>query len=264
MHSSVLTNMVTLVTLSLYLSLFIFLSSRSKTVMTAASFDLTLGTGVPLGQGALAEKPAKRNSKAAIAQEAALEPLHRLVYGRAGVAGERREALLGFQGFPPALAEEMTKRVLGLTKDKLSRLVSALQIPQRISVKQEELAQGVAAFLLAPSAPPVKKRPTPAAAGKKRSASTPAASAPSGAAPTKKRRGEPLEDTVRVAVFRRVLAMTCEQREEVSVKALRASIEAELGVDEGELKAMSDVIAEAATLTVRSLKEAEERGKAAA
>lgn len=72
----------------------------------------------------------------------------------------------------------------------------------------------------------------------------------------------PSEDAVRVQVYRRVLAMTPEERATLGVKQLRTELEALFKVRDGALKPYKGIVAETASDCVRALMEAEERARA--
>lgn len=238
-------------------------------------YALELGTGVPLGAlPCFQTVPTRRNTAASNALEAALEPVHRIVYNRPGVSGYRRKALQAFKGFPDEAEDYVKERVGGLKKDKLCLVVRGLGIRQPVSAKAEVVAEAVVSFLMAPRDDGVIKVPketaaersgdAAAAAGKKRGRDAAAACEEKGGS-AKRAKSEGVHvDTVRVAVFRRVLAMTPEERTALSAKALRTELEAQLGLEEGGLKEMKEEIVETAALAVRSLLAAEERAAAAA
>lgn len=152
-------------------------------------FNLREGSGVPLGQLPCFSSVARRG-QAAKALEDALEPLHRLVYGRAGVAGERRAALEEFQGFPAPMQSAVTERLLRMKKSRLCEVSKALGIALRTSDPVQTVAAGVAAFLMAPKdegrIKAAKSGAAAAASGSKRRRES-GATAASTAAPDAKR-----------------------------------------------------------------------------
>ncbi|KPA77339.1 hypothetical protein ABB37_07220 [Leptomonas pyrrhocoris] len=162
-------------------------------------FDFSEGTGEALGSLPCFTVVGPR-SAAGKALETALEPLHRLVYGRPGMSGERRAALEDFKGFPPAMKAEVEEKIGKLTKDRLRNVIQALGLALPISQLRAELVAGVVAFLMAPkdegkftdpkaAAPPTKKR---------RSAS------PKKAAPTgRKRPAEPSPSHAKTAAAKK-------------------------------------------------------------
>lgn len=241
------------------------------------------GTGIPLGQLPCFLTVGRRSSAAAVALEAALEPLHRLVFGRPGVAGERRPALEPFQGLPAEAAPIVQERMGNLKKEKLRTIIQGLGIRQKVSSRVEDLAKGVADFIMCPRDDGVIKLPqtgsaaTPSRGGtttskkvsqggrkREREAERSPAKA-DGAARTSTQSGGAVPlDTVKVAVFERVLKMSPAERDSLGAKALRTEVEAQLQLPEGGLKHMKEAIASTAALTVSALLAAEERAAAAA
>lgn len=239
-------------------------------------FNFECGSGTPLGQLPCFTTVGRRNTASAIALEAALEPLHRLVFKRPGIAGERKAALKGFRGFAPEMAPQIEERIAALKKDKLRVMVQRLGIRQNISSPVKEVAKAVAAFLMSPRDDKVikpsnavvpKRSPKKASASsarpaltKKRARST-SPPIPTGSTESRSSTSEVHTDTIRVAVFRRVLAMHPDERASLGAKALRMELESQFGLPEGGLKHLKEDIVETATLAVRSLLAAEERAR---
>lgn len=253
--------------------------------MSDPKFDFSKGAGAPLGS--LPCFTTVKRGKKTKALEAAIEPLHRLVYGRPGQGGERKPALEEFQGFPAAMEGEVREKLGNLTKDRLRDLIRALGMRVLISLPVAQVVEGVAAFLMKPSDEGrIKADNKPATAGgaAKRTRSSPPAAGEASFAETataaadapapKRARAEvkatkgtataasavgPTEDAVRVQVYRRVLTMSPEERATLGVKRLRAELEGFFGVAEGNLKELRDVVADTAADCVRALMAAEER-----
>ncbi|KAG5483237.1 hypothetical protein CUR178_04816 [Leishmania enriettii] len=255
-------------------------------------FDFSEGTGAALGSLPCFAAVSTR-SAAGKALEAALEPLHRIAYGRAGNSGKRRAALADFKGFPMSMEAEVSEKIAKLTKDRLRNIIKALGINVHISLAHAEVAAGVAKFLMAPrddgklkgstpvaaklkKGPPVKRaapadpddeplvtksRPEPLTASSTAVASAVRAPAAPPASPDS---AGPSDDAVLVEVYRRVLAMTPEDRAVLGVKALRTSLEEHFKLAAGGLRRKKDIITTAASECVRALKEAEMRAATAA
>ncbi|KAG5483374.1 hypothetical protein LSCM1_04922 [Leishmania martiniquensis] len=255
-------------------------------------FDFSEGAGVALGSLPCFTAVSTRGA-AGKALEAALEPLHRIAYGRAGNAGKRRAALAHFKGFPMSMEAEVSEKMSKLTKDRLRDVIKALGINVHISLTHAEVAAGVAKFLMAPRDDGRLKGNSPTAArSKKGSPAKRSAPADSADEPlVKKSRPEPLtpsstvaasavkapdtsasppdsagpsDDAVLVEVYRRVLAMTPEDRAVLGVKALRTGLEEHFKLAAGGLRHKKGIITTAASDCVRALKEAEMRAAAAA
>jgi hypothetical protein len=129
-------------------------------------FNLSEGTGERLGSLPCFTAVSSRGA-AAKALESALEPLHRLVYGRPGVGGSRRKALEDFKGFPSAMKAEVEEKVGKLTKDRLRDIIKALGLAVFISQTHAEVAAGVVSFLMAPRDEGKIKDPKAVATAKK-------------------------------------------------------------------------------------------------
>lgn len=250
-------------------------------------FDFNEGAGVALGTLPCFTTVSTRGA-AGKALEAALEPLHRIAYGRAGNNGKRRAALAGFKGFPVSMEAEVAEKIAKLTKDRLRDVIKALGINVHISLSHAEVAAGVTKFLMAPRDDGKFKGSSPAAAKSKKVSSLkrPAPADPDDEPEVKRSRPEPPElssaaaapvassvfatsagpsdDAVLVEVYRRVLAMTPEDRAVLGVKALRTSLEAHFKLAAGGLRHKKGIITTAASECVRALKEAEMRAAAAA
>lgn len=260
-------------------------------------FALSEGAGVALGTLPCFTAVSTRGA-AGKALESALEPVHRIVYGRPGTAGKRRSALVAFQGFPAAMEAEVVDKVAKLTKDRLRDLIKALDINVYISLTHAEVAAGVAKFLMAPrddgrikdasavAAAKEKAKKAAEAASRRGTAAAPSASSSAAAAGKGQTRGEgdaddeplfkkvkadvsgpsgaPSDDAVLVQVYRRVLAMTPEDRALLGVKALRTSLEDHFALPAGGLRDRKEIITTAASDCVRALKEAEMRAAGAA
>ncbi|EKF27510.1 hypothetical protein MOQ_008765 [Trypanosoma cruzi marinkellei] len=256
--------------------------------VTEAKFDFSEGTGTPL-----AELPAVRvvgNRGAAWKQlETRLESLHRMVFGRAGRTGERRRALEPFCGFPEAMREVVLERVQKLKREKLRELIQALGMPVLLSNTHARMAEGVAAFLMQPhvaekrvissskasqpqtkivkrerattvnesgaAAKTPKREVDPASTGgenvkespRRMKNEVPVAEIPSAVQP-------PSDDTIRVAVYKRVLATSRAERRNLTTKALRLELEREFS----DLEGRKAVIREAASECLAALIAAED------
>ncbi|AIN96700.1 hypothetical protein LPMP_141220 [Leishmania panamensis] len=248
-------------------------------------FDFNEGTGAALGSLPCFTAVSTRGA-AGKALEAALEPLHRIAYGRAGSSGKRRAALASFKGCPMSMEAEVSEKIAKLTKDRLRDVIKALGINVHISLSHAEVAAGVAQFLMAPRDDGKFKHSGSAAAKSKTSpAKRPASVNPDDEPLTKKLHQElpaslsaveasatkvpaasavPSDDAVLVEVYRRVLAMTPEDRAVLGVKALRTSLEQHFKLAAGGLRHKKGIITTAASDCVRALKEAEMRAAAAA
>ncbi|CAJ1987399.1 hypothetical protein conserved [Leishmania donovani] len=250
-------------------------------------FDFNEGTGVTLGSLPCFTTVPTRGA-AGKALEAALEPLHRIAYGRAGNNGKRRAALASFKGFPASMEAEVAEKIAKLTKDRLRDVIKALGINVHISLSHAEVAAGVTKFLMAPRDDGRFKVSSPAAAKSKKVSPVkrPAPAGPDDESEVKKSRPEPpalssaaaapaassasaasagpSDDAVLVEVYRRVLAMTPEDRAVLGVKALRTSLEEHFKLTAGGLRHKKGIITTAASECVRALKEAEMRAAAAA
>ncbi|RNE96339.1 putative regulatory subunit of protein kinase a-like protein [Trypanosoma rangeli] len=258
-----------------------------------AKFAFSEGTGAPLVQ--LPAVQAVGNRGAACKQlEARLESLHRLVFGRAGRAGERRRALEAFCGFPEAMRESISERVHKLKKDKLRGLIQALGMPVHISNAHAQVADGVTAFLMQPRVAEAKLRtPRKTSRPQKKAVKRGRAAASESAEPdvslkrnvgpartedaevkgTPKRTKKevpvaerassaqpPSDDAIRVAVYKRVLSTPREERSKLTTKALRLELEQLFG----DLEARKAVIKESASECVSALVAAEEAASAVA
>ncbi|EAN86488.1 hypothetical protein C3747_257g15 [Trypanosoma cruzi] len=263
-------------------------SSDAGDDVTPAKFNFSEGTGTPL-----AELPAVRavgNRGAAWKQlETVLEPLHRMVFGRPGRTGERRRALEPFCGFPEAMREVVLQSVQKLKKDKLRELIQALGMPVQFSITHARMADGVAAFLMQPHVAGTRvsspgKTPQPQTRAVKRERAT-TVSESGGAAKTPKREVDPAstgaenvkesprrmknempvaesssavqppsDDTIRVAVYKRVLATSRAERSHLTTKALRLELERQFS----DLEGRKVVIREAASECLAALIAAEE------
>ncbi|TPP46314.1 hypothetical protein CGC21_5065 [Leishmania donovani] len=212
-------------------------------------FDFNEGTGVTLGSLPCFTTVPTRGA-AGKALEAALEPLHRIAYGRAGNNGKRRAALASFKGFPASMEAEVAEKIAKLTKDRLRDVIKALGINVHISLSHAEVAAGVTKFLMAPRDDGRFKVSSPAAAKSKK------------VSPVK--RPAPAGPDDESEVYRRVLAMTPEDRAVLGVKALRTSLEEHFKLAAGGLRHKKGIITTAASECVRALKEAEMRAAAAA
>ncbi|GET87154.1 hypothetical protein, conserved [Leishmania tarentolae] len=272
-------------------SLFLFLTSRRQHIMSQEEavprFDFNEGTGVALGTLPCFTSVSTRGA-AGKALEAALEPLHRIAYGRAGNNGKRRAALAGFKGFPLPMETEVSEKIAKLTKDRLRAVIKALGINVHISLSHAEVAAGVTKFLMAPrdddkfkGSRPAQAKPKKASPEKRPASadpvdepdvkklrpdlrapsSVPAAPAASPASATS---AGPSDDAVLVQVYRRVLTMTPDDRAVLGVKALRTSLEKHFKLADGGLRHKKGIITTAASECVRALKEAEMRAAAAA
>lgn len=214
--------------------------------------------------------------------EAALEPLHRLVYGRPGVTGERRAALAAFKGFPEGMSGAVRERLAALVGAKLKEMIRAFEIDAKLSSPQAQLVEAVHAFLMRPAVPEkaaakraraptasAEAKPVEAPEAKKRRREAPASTATTtnadaGAGAAVKGGAAISDDAVRVQVYRRVLGMTPQERSDLGTKALRVDLERHFALADGELKDRKDVITETATECVRALLEAEENARGAA
>lgn len=250
-------------------------------------FDLSKGCGTPLGELPCFLVIPRRQGAAFGELERALEPLHRLVYGRPGITGERRGALESFKGFPPEAYPQVESKLGNLTKDKLRQIIKMLGIRQHVSSPIEDVRKGVTLFFMSPRDDGVIKlsrsgdknagprtprrtvKPASSPASRKRDASPLTGDQQPGKIKKNESASSPEiplavhKDTVRVATFKKVLKMTPEERQSLGAKALRLEIESEFGLPEGALKPLKDDITETATLVVRSLLEAEERASVA-
>lgn len=262
--------------------------------MSEPKFNLSEGKGTPLGQ-LPCFTTAKRQSNKLKALEGALEPLHRIVYGRPGITGERKYALEDFRGFPESMKADVREKMGNLTKSKLRELIVGLGMRVHISQAHAQVADDVTEFLMKPRDDGVIKAEGATQSGsatkRTRSSSGPSRNAAAAAAeehvsnddrdavadvPTAKRPKQepapakptppavaagPTEDAVRVQVYRRVLAMTPQARATLGVKQLRTELEAHFKVKDGDLKRFKEVITETASDCVRALLEAEERAR---
>ncbi|KAG5509461.1 hypothetical protein JKF63_06771 [Porcisia hertigi] len=257
-----------------------------------ARFDFNEGAGTALGSLPCFTAVSTRGA-AGKALEAALEPLHRIVYGRAGNNGKRRAALERFKGCPASMEAEVSEKISKLTKDRLRDVIRALGINVHISLPHAQVAAGVVKFLMAPRDDGKIKGSLPAAPktkkeySAKRSASpdtdgkplmkkvraetpTPSSAAPPSAvksppsSPAPAASAGPSDEAVLVEVYRHVLSMTPEDRAVLGVKALRTNLEAHFKLVAGGLRHKKDIITSAASDCVRALKEAEMRAAAAA
>lgn len=247
-------------------------------------FDLEKGSGTPLGSLPCFLAVGRRKSAASLELESALEPLHRLLYGRPGITGERREALKNFKGFPPEALEQVKAKVGSLKKEKLRQVVKLLGIRQHVSCRVEEVAKGVTDFLMCPRDDGVIQllnltdQSTSLSAPRKARASAVRTSSASKDAhfpsedqsmESKRKKIEPSErkelqvihkDSVKVATFEKILKMSPEERKNLGAKALRLDLEVALRLPKGALKPFKDDIVETATLIIGLLSEAERRG----
>jgi len=220
-------------------------------------FDFSKGTGVKLST--LNSWVTGNRGKDADALETALEPLHRAIYGRAGVHGERRAALADYSGFPDDQLSIMKSKVTSWKKDQMKGLVQALDIPGvLISVPVADLSEGLLNFLRHPVKKELPKKVP-------RRVEAPAVDeASSEEAPIRKKnrveseKANPHQDSILLEVYRRVLAMDQKRRATLSLKGLREEIAAFFGVDAAIIKEHSQEIHEAAVECVRALREAVE------
>ncbi|KPI82789.1 hypothetical protein ABL78_8196 [Leptomonas seymouri] len=252
-------------------------------------FDFSEGAGETLGSLPCFTTVSARGA-AGKALESALEPLHRLVYGRPGMSGRRRAALEDFKGFPPSMRAEVEEKTGKLTKDRLRDIIKALGIAVHISQTQAEVAAGVVAYLMAPkdegrikdtkTAPTKKRSASPnkaAPEAKKRPAESSVlpSTATEGSKPKRPKTESsavsvssaatsdgPSDDAVLVQVYRLVLAMPYEERAVLGVKALRTKLEEHFKLPPGGLKSKKDIITSTASDCVRALREAEDRAAA--
>lgn len=249
-----------------------------------AKFNLEKGSGTPLGSLPCFLVVGRRKSSASLELESALEPLHRLVYGRPGFTGERRETLKNFKGFPPEALEQVKAKVGSLKKEKLRQIIKLLGIRQHISCRIEEVAKGVTDFFMHPRDDGVvqltsfsDKSTSSSTPRKARKSAVPTSSAKKNAhfssedqsMERKRKKIEPSmrselpaihRDSVKVATFEKILKMSPEERKSLGAKALRLDLEVALQLPEGSLKPFKDDVVETATLTIGSLLEAERRG----
>lgn len=268
-----------------------FFDATSTAKAQGAKFNFEEGNGTKLS--ALGQWATGSRGAIVEALETALEPLHRAVFGRPGKLMERRAALGDYCGFPESMTPIMKSKVVSWKKDQLKALVQTLGIDAHVSIPVGDLAEAVLKFLQHPtekkSAPKAKAEPkaaTPKTATtepKERPPKRPAAESaedqpvakkaktevtPAAATSTKVVRRSasalPHDDTIRVALYRRVLAMTGEERNNIGVKSLRAEIEKQHSLPEGALKEKTDLIRETALLCVNAVREAETRGAALA
>lgn len=258
----------------------------SEQISSSLKYDLDKGCGTPLGELPCFLIVNRRKTAAWNELESALEPLHRLVYGRSGVTGERRQALERFKGFPPQASAQVEAKLGNLKKEKLRQMIKALGIRQHVSSKIEEVKKGVALFLMSPRDDGIiklacatnlaktrrspLKSPKCASAGLSSRKRNGSCSEDQSLGETKRKKVEPSSssqdestmvhaDSVKVATFKRVLRMSPEERKSLGAKALRLEIEAEFGLSEGALKPLKNDIVETAMLVVHSLLEAEQR-----
>ncbi|KEG10011.1 putative regulatory subunit of protein kinase a-like protein [Trypanosoma grayi] len=267
-------------------------ASDSEDGATGAKFALSQGAGTPLGQLPAVQAVSNRGAACKLL-ETRLEPLHRLVFGRAGKAGERRRALEPFCGFPADMQKDITEKLHKLKKERLRDLIQALGMPVHISKPHAQVADDVARFLMQPHSEekrktPVKPaRPSGTAAKRERTTSPSAVgretklkkeTAPAAAAADaatggtgveeKSKRTEkrapvagkpsqanaPSDDAIRVAVYKRILSTPRGERSNLTTKALRLELEQYFG----DLEARKAVIKEAASECVSALVAAEE------
>lgn len=233
-------------------------------------FDLSLGTGTPIRE--LTCITGLRRGKDTKAAEAAIEPLHRYVYGRPGQTGERIRNLSEFKGFPEDMRTDVLEKLKNLTVAKLRDLIKVLAMPVLLSQNAAALADGVLSFLMHPEEKRQTAKPAPARPKRDRQEEDAAASAapvprvaktePATSVCIQQPSSMPTEDAVRVAVYRRVLSMSLEERRSLGVKALRMELEASFGLPEGGLRGFKEAIKDTASGCVQALLEAEMRATA--
>lgn len=242
-------------------------------------FDFSTGSGVKLSS--LDSWVSGNRGKAAEILEEALEPLHRAVFGRPGIKGERRAALGDYRGFPENEASIMKSKVTSWKKDQMKALVQALDVPGvTVSVPVADLAEGLLKFLRHPTTtktaaapkrsaakegkPKEKKQPQKRAAADEDVADDDAPPVQKKSRTEKSPSNNALhQDSVLLEVYRRVLAMDSNTRAELSLKALRQELAAHFGVDASVIKTYSNEIHEAAAACVHALRAAEERAAVA-
>ena len=227
-----------------------------------------------------------------------MAPLHRLVYGRPGQAGQRCSALADFKGFGTAVPKNLKERLIGFKKQALVELCSAFSMKGAItSQKVEALADRLYDFLVKPSMDEVH---VPAAV--KKAASKPAKAAPAEpkraakrareddddgetedkssaekkkvaakaraeAKPSKKAEKDDEEedgvhdDTIRISAVRYVWSLNAEERKAFTVGGLLKGIESILCLEAGAAKPKKVIALETALECLKKQKAAVEEAQ---
>ncbi|RHW71326.1 hypothetical protein DPX39_070047200 [Trypanosoma brucei equiperdum] len=254
-------------------------TSTSESSAGGPTFNFAEGAGTPLKELPSLKKIRAR-SIAMRQLETSIEPLHRLVYGRPGRMGERWGALEEFCGFPEYKREEVVDRLGRIAKRRLRDFVMATGMRINVSQKLPKLAQDVTAFLMSPQSEGVIDPELEAAKPKKgsskkstqrgrKTAKRPASTRSRRAngserkTPTKRLARNstlraaslesPSDDTLRVAIFRRVLFTPQTERSYLTTKVLRLELQEKFG----DLEHRKAIIKEAAAECVSALISAE-------
>ena len=232
-------------------------------------------------------------SRTTDAFEKMLEPIHRIVLGRAGRLRERAEALGEFCGLAPEEEDKARKTLAGLQKGQLEPVIKMFSIPKSGN-KQQEVADDVLKFLMCPAAFDKQKRtrdstPKPQTTEK---TATPARSEEDASSPPKKtpRVEKPKEqedassppkktphvektkeqkekkatstagtvslsdEAITLAVFRHLLKLSAEQRSALSLGSVVRAIETHFKKSEGDLQSRKPLIKDAVSELLQSLK----------